>query len=254
MEDAIKEALAKCSENYFKDKFKSKRAIYFDLESIQDFKLGAILCLIKSETAWEYIKLCLPKYTERLDDEICKYFPALGLKEQQIEAFINDPKNHSVLVKASPMNRIYMEIPKIIAMTFDENRRVDPSNPRFSIYFGTSSVKYDKHQKEILSNLIKQTNKFVDVEIFDRPLREIEEEVVSIIDMYVIGDLHVFFNHPKIMQWISDDKVFKNKLILGYPTIYSKDGDDSDELTLEKLKRFLNIYFNFDYIERALII
>jgi hypothetical protein len=252
MDPNFQQAVTEVSENYFKNKFKKIERIYIELEAIQDFRLGAVICLSKNEVGYDYVRRCIVDYNKRTDDLTAKYFPALRLSEEMIDVFISNPKNHKALVLVSPMNNLFSKIPDMIRAIFEDNRRASVNNPGFEIMFGTSSVIYSQEHKKVIENQIKSFNNLVNVTILNRPLHEIEEDTVIECSTYIVDSVARFLNNPTITKWLENDRFFASKMVLGYPVVHGDpDPGETKEQQLEKLRRVLSVYFDYNYLERG---
>ncbi len=247
------DVLDKLSQDYFKAIFRPVNTVYIDLETMQDFRLGALMQLITTKVEFEYIHAKMEDYNGRFDDKTMTYFPALkDITDEAIDAFIADTTNHRVLSRLSPMALFYDLVPELLAQLNMINQRCEGNNKDVSITIGTGSVIYDQLAKRNLISTFLRFDPTLTVEVLNRPLPKMEEELIGTFDMYAIYDIKSMLYDPRMMKVVGEELGLIDAKVLGYPLLEEElQENETAEDLLVNTKTMLNVYCNFEYLERG---
>jgi hypothetical protein len=251
MEPSEEQAFNNIAEEYFQAKLKPIRNVYIDIEVLQDFKIGALLNLITTQAEYDYILYRIAEYSKRITDETMRYFPIIkNISDEDLDAFIVDKENHRKLVVISPTTNFFMGIPDMIRHINEANTRSPHENKHVHFHIGTNSVILDQDLKNNILFQFKKFDNTLNITIYNRPLSEMEEALIKNIDITVIENIKRFTHDPIIRKHLSDSAFF-DKRILAYPYIDVEPikGETVDQL-LNNTKVMLDVYCDFDYIER----
>jgi hypothetical protein len=251
MDPIVSQAVGEASEEYFRAKFVPIRNIYLDIEVLQDFRLGALLHLITTQTELDYIRYRLKDYSNRLGSETMRYFPAIkDISEKDLDECIANKDKHRSLVVISPTTEFYMGLPDMIRHINENNSRCATEVYHVNIHIGTNSVILDQDLKENIIFQFKNFDKTLNTIIYNRPLSGMEEEIIRNIDITAVDNIKQFTNDPVIRKHFSDSD-FLNKQVLAHPYIDVEllEGETSEQL-LSNTKTMLDVYCDFDYIQR----
>lgn len=242
---------------YFRDKLTPITNVYVDIEAWQDFRLGALLCLISTDVEYEYIRHVLKSedsvYQNRLHDRTMEFFPAIkDITDEDISNFISDKKNHKVLVRVSPMTTLYSEFNEVLLIIASKNTSLDKDMPPgATIHIGSSSVIYDTEDMVTLAGNIMKSDPRFRVEIYNRPLCKIGRDI-STYQMYFIYSIKEFMENPNHKIFFEEGYPIFNASVFGYPLLEVETSGDEEMIKLITSTEFIfNTYTNFSYIPRG---
>jgi hypothetical protein len=96
--------------------------IYVDMELLQDLKFGALLSFVSVKEELEYIYSKLNDYNNRIDNNICEYFPALKLTEDMLVEAYSDKKRVYKICGISPFTTAYEEFLSYLTAVLRHNK------------------------------------------------------------------------------------------------------------------------------------
>jgi len=246
--------------DYFKERFSPIKNIYIDMEVLQDFRMGALLCLIETQSEFDYIKHVVNKkdsvYQSRLHDRTMEFFPILDhITDEDIDKFIEDKKNHKALVKVSPMTLMYQELPEILGMLEDRNNAVSRNtSPNGTIHIGTNTVHYDNKDQYNLTLAILAANINFKPYIYNKPFYAIGRSLESY-DMFFINNIRKFLEEPVKPRLFDDSLPIFDSTMLGFPLLEVEyDDDDHAAELIANTEVIFNTYTKFHYIPRGVIL
>lgn len=249
--------LSEFKDEYFKSMLNPIKHIYIDLEVLQDFRLGALFCLISTDSEYQYIKHVLEQeqcpYQVRLDDLTMSYFPAIkSITDDDITEFINDSANHKALVKVSPMTYMYTQFREIMQVIVDRNQSIDKSkDPGAKFHIGTNTVKYDNEDIFNLMVAFFSGDTRFPIVVYNKPLHAIGRDFKEY-QMYFIYNISDFLQHPNHAVMFDVDIPILDSTIFGYPLLeLQADTNEKKSELLANTELFFNTYTNFHYIPRG---
>lgn len=250
----IPEFFADMSREYFEDMFNPCHNLYIDLEMLQDFRLGALLCLITTEPEYQYIQYRLKEYNDRFNLNTMEHFPVItSVTEEDITTYIDDKKNHLTLARVSPMTDLYAMMPEFLRAVRLVNLKCSSQHDLLTITLGTDSVIYDKPAKTTLINVFKKLDTRLNVDIINRPAWEMDNASILGNELFLVHDMTQFFNHKVISNYVFNSEVFTSKRILAHPVVETEDKEGHTDIQkLQATRDFLTIYCNFEYIQRGI--
>jgi len=239
---------------YFEGEFTPMYHIYADLEALQDFRLGALLCLITTEPEYDYIQHQLSEYNGRFDDCTMKYFPIIkDVSDKDITDFIANPDNHRTLAKVSPMTLAYDLLSESIMQMHMNNSRCTKDLKHIELMIGTSTVIYSQQEKNVLIAALTEMDRFLDITVLNRSLPEIEYETMMQFDVHLWYDSAKYLRNPTIFQELGEKTSFFEKKIFALPLLENEPREgETEEQLLANTKAVLDVCCSFAYVERGL--
>lgn len=243
--------------DYFKSKFSPIRHMYIDLEMLQDFRLGALFCLIKTDAEYQYIKHIISKennaYKTRLNEDTMTWFPAIeSITDKDLDEYIENPDNHKRLVVSSPMTTTYLELFDMFVSIIDRNRSV--GGPELIVNIGTSSVVYDVVDKGNLVTAFTEKISGFKVFVHDTWMDNIKSNV-SNFDMIMAHNISKFIQSDFTQNMFTDEVPLFNGTVVGYPLLEVQTQDEKHAIELlSEIEIYFNTYTNFYYMPRGVII
>lgn len=251
MEQAIAQLTSDAAHEYFKQSVTTINNLYIDMEVLQDFRLGALLNLITTQAEFDYILFRLGEYSKRLDERVMCYFPAIDtITDEDIDAFIVDSSNHRKLGYISPMTQVYQDIPGLANSILKLNEFAPDGIQLLTFHIGINSIVLDPDLKQNIINQFKKLGNDIKIVLYDTSLSEINKEVFETFDMFIVNNIKTFMYDKTIQKYLSDG-LFFNKRLLTHPYMEDSTGDKKvDEQRFHNTKIMLDVYCDFDYIER----
>ena len=181
------------SEEFFKKQHKPLLNIYVEMESMFDYKLSALLKMIKTEKEFEYIKTKLPLYRTYKGKNITRCFPALKFTENDIDNFIKDPNNHLYLSAGSLITNVSNLVPGQIAFFNMINKNSPMYNHEpITIYFNNSLFPVAKESCRHIFNSLSSIFPNIDCKFSNRSLKQESKDFIEHIDHFILDDLKSF--------------------------------------------------------------
>ena len=251
MDAKISDQISQISEKWFDNVFQVVGNVYFDLEMLQDFRLGALMLMSTTDTELKYINSRLTAYDKRYNEDTVKYFPVLSKTNEQIDEFIVDPDNQRTLAAISPMNNFYKELPNFFHYILENNQRCK-SMEMINIHIGTNSLTYPQDLKANIVNQIKSFNPLLTVTIYNRPLMQLDYADIQSMDMVFFNDLSIHVNNETFKEIIISRMEYASKRIFTYPVISEEIQEgESPEALLHNFKAVFGVFAEFEYIRRG---
>lgn len=129
------EQFLESTEQYERDDFREQYAkhvsptvtsLYIDLPMLQDIYLGGLLHMTMDDpAALTHIVNRLEAYHNRYTEDHASCFPALGITEEQLLAFVTDPANASELLLKSPPTTFWTSLRNLHTSIKKDNKVVD---------------------------------------------------------------------------------------------------------------------------------
>ena len=249
MDSSIQEQLNSLSSEYFDSHVMTSNGIYFDMTLLQDFKMGALLCLITVEEEYKYIMHRLPYYnSNRLDREIMKHFPVLKhITEDDIDNFINDLSNAVRLTTISPMTSLYYDVVNIVQGEFGLNDKSHKDINTFNIFVNFPKFYPEAFVAPIISNLSSLDRKINVNYSNDEFYSAIDD--VNKYDLYFVEDITRIINSKENTEFLFEEQRFLDKRIVSPPILANEERKDiSINEMFENTKRVLSVMCKFDYL------
>lgn len=230
-------------------------SIYLDMDFLQDYKLGALMNMITTETEYDYIKSQIDAYNKSDTEIITSVFPALGFKEEQVEAFIHDPKNAELLTIESPFYTSLQAIADLFSDIINSNM-FKKSTELLELYVGCSSFKFPACGYYAFVKLFGPVLVNTDIKFLPTTLYEFQGRAVDDYDVYIVRHPSELINHPSLVKKFENMEMtgkfvvgmLENKATEEDLKAYSITKEDATRVTIE----FANIFTHFALAERVI--
>lgn len=253
MENVMDKDILKSFNNNAKDYFSANAkpiyALYIDIECFQDFYIGALLCLIKTEDEYKHILNNLKVYSDRRDMCVCKYFPELKLTDHDLISFINNKNNHSALERISPMTDYYKYF-KTFTDTINDYNKYAKDSIIPQLFIGQTLINYSLTAKDNLVDKMKEHLHNWNIVITDNNIYDYGEEILVTIDHFTIYDVDKLFTNDKLGKYVKESSVLVRRSIHGFPFIVENvnDKDINEKQLLENTELLCNLFSDFKYV------
>ena len=240
------------SEAYMEQEFSPISNIYYDMDLLQDFRLGAVLCSINTELEYEYLVKKLPDYNNRYDNATIKYFSALpDIDDIFMDNYLCDPEHHHVLAAMSPWTALMNDQFSYLKNIVETNNRCQASQV-VTVHLGLGDVGYSEPLRENLSHSFYNISPNIRLEFHDNTIMYLDKRIMDNMDVIMVSDINAFMNAPNAKAWITEEGFFDKSIMA--PKIVTEKITEDVEQVLEKTLVVLRAYFQFTYIKRESIL
>lgn len=209
--DAVKATLmAKC--------FDPIQRIYWETDTLFDYKLGAMLSMITTSVEYKYIYEKIGEYNRVYDLEIAKHFPALGFTEEQIVKRLHDPKYHEVISTGSPMTTVFRDYPLTIQMLNTMNSDKNLTGP-LEIFFNSKTVKMPERQQAWITEYCHKIDPTIKIHFLDHDLDNYGKAFICSLDYFIIYDLVDFFREDSLRKDLALEKALMTKPVFAFRNV-----------------------------------
>ena len=254
--DVVMNNLKRSNEKEFEDMMAPIKRVYIDIEFLQDFRLGALIKLIKTDVEYQYIREKIPIYSASHGEPITRFFPDLGFKEEQIDEYLKDKSHWEGLA----MDRPFYENVKAICVFIGEytkhNVRVGYNKP-IDVYIGCTDLLYCIKARRRLAVILMDFLDTVNLVFIPTSLYEFEEVAIDDYDVYMVASPSKLINHTKLVKKFEKMEM-SNKTVIGLEELNTTDeelkdagmsADDAFEATVE----FCNMFVKFAFAKRVIL-
>lgn len=181
-----------------------KERIFIDIETLYDFKLGALIAL-RAEDSYDYIMSRIDEYLKAYDLEIAKHFPDLNISEEMINAFIADPYNQETLSLLAPPRAILEDLEDVIRGINTFNTSKERTEP-LKITINQSTFRISDRAKDRLTDYILSIDPLIDIEYTEYTWQDIPKDVLTSFDVMIIYDIASFVSmeSKQVIEAIQD--------------------------------------------------
>lgn len=235
--DAISEFRSVCnkmSEEIIKPFTAQKEHIYVDADLIYDYRLGALLALIRSEEDFNYVWENLDAYATAPSLTVTKFFPKLGITEEDLDKVIKNPEYFNFLTAAAPPSQFMEDVESVIRVfnTLNESREV--KNP-VKFHINQRQIKIHPHYKRGIIETIHNIDKSIIVDFTEYPTWfDVPETFLEQQDFICVYDLKEFLTEGTTSQKLLSavpSKLMKSNIL----TLLQSDKD------FPKVEDFVNL-------------
>lgn len=227
--------------------------IYIDSDFLYDYRLGALLLLIKGQEDYQYILDHLSYYEKNPTMKITNVFPDLKLTEEDVDLVENDIARRVHIQVVAPKTELLDGLTEFVAAVNTYNvSQAEAAKLTLII-----NCRRHDMQKSIWRDLVAY------VRGFDPSVRmiktnyyrwdEVPEDTIKDAGMLLVYDMSDFVKSKPVMSKMSTMSL-NNKILIGYPQI-EKDRD-SEEETIEALRNFHSVmdvmFGKFIYIQKSI--
>ena len=243
----------KLSEDIILSDLRAIHSIYFDLPLLQEIRIGALLLLAKDEEEYNNILSRIPIYLARVDTDICKYFNT-HYTDEEVHAFIKDPKNAEYLYKASPHTNLWFYLPTLFSSLVDNNRLIGKQQ-QYTVYVNIHTTGYTPVVCKVMTRYFQRIGTNIAFKTIHKPFYELSQYTRLTPELYFMEDMGDIFDnikHPNTALDVYSQNAYDNKFVFGRKLITTDDVTADLETAFSKSKHFFNIFTNFNYIDIAI--
>lgn len=230
--------------------------VYIDHEFLQDFRLGALIGMISTQTEYDYILSKINRYSENKGDPITAYFPKLGFKEEDVLSFIADKNNWNFLAERSPFYTTAEKATQLILEACNHNLLIK-SDIQVELFLGSNILVYPVHARQRLAALFSTVLDNVAVNFITGSLYGFDEMPIDNYDIYMVERPSIFFNHESLVKKFEHMEM-TSKSILGLAEVTTseeelKASSTSIDEALEATVEFANMFTRFAFVPRVIL-
>ena len=248
------DSFRKLQETMFHSEHGIINKIYVDMELLQDIKFGALLTTVSVKEEMEYIYSKLKEYSLRTDLEICKYFPALKLKETDISNILASKDKRYKLAVLSPFTEAYDDFIAILAMAGKHNKAIG-STSNIVVTINIHDIDYPRDVLDAFIVNLRKLVPFVTFVVTTYARYDIPYEAFVSNDLFFLLEMQMLVKEftPISREFIQNGSFFGKK-ICAPPYIDKTLHKNPDEYAkvLVSTEYGLGIYCDFKYISTGL--
>lgn len=230
-----------------------KEFIFIDIETLYDFKLGALLGLT-NEKEYKYILGQLPTYLASKDLEISKYFPDINISEETIAKYMADPLYNKMLSLTAPPRSIVEDLEEIITGINTYNSSRETQRP-LKITINQSTFVLAEEAKIRLVNYIQSIDSTVEVYFTEHTWSDIPKDLLAKQDILIVYDIASFVDigSKPIIDCIRES-LLANTVIATFMQVTNPNCTDAEKGELN-FAALMNIFCNnFIILEKELLV
>ncbi len=187
---------------------KQKEHVYIDSDLLYDYRLGAVLGLTRSEQQFAYVVDHMQDYLDAPTLACAKFFPELGLTDEQLDKFITNPEFYQFICAAAPASEFIDNLDKVIKIMNTLNEHAEVKRP-LHVTINQRRIPIHPVYKHGIAHRIHEIDPRVIVEFVTyKSWYEVPETLLAIQDFICVYDLIEFLKEGTISQ----------KMISGYPS------------------------------------
>jgi len=254
MEKQVSEDISKLNKEFFDAKTKAIGVLYVDMDCFQNFKIGALLCLLQTEDEYKYMLSRLGVYNDRVDTETMKYFPDLKITEEDLNGYIACNDNHRKLVRVSPMTDYYRHF-NMFGDAVEENNKFSTSHITPHLYIGCRHVKYDTEAKAMLAKRIQYYYPNWVITITDCDLWSYGKEIICAADHFSIYDMGRLFREKPTSDLITNGSMLMYKSLHAYPIYDEQELEEGETIQqlYESTELTFSLFCDFKYVDMRVL-
>jgi hypothetical protein len=191
--------------------FQIKNELYVDLSMIQDYKLGMLLSLYTEPDEYKYIYSRISIYNNRFDNLCTKYFPDLGISEEELMKYVVDPEYTADLIKTSPMTLGFYALRDKFKEIVDHNTLIDEKTITYTVVVNIHPLTLNpkimdevsvRRIKKFIKDRIKYIHAFSEVLIVDYPIQDMTFGMFKRMNLFMVEDLSGLLNTKLKQDWM----------------------------------------------------
>lgn len=244
------------NEKQFEMATKVIKRVYIDLDVLQDFRLGALIAMIDSQEKYDYIIKNTLVYEATYRNDITTAFPALGISDEQVDAYVADKHNWANLAVVSPFRTAAVEISEALSTIYAINQ-VKKYFDKIIVDIGMPTVVYTPPAREKLLMLILHDINNIILSFSPSSLYENAKVPIDDYDIYFLKEASKLINHPSLVNGFRDRK-YSGKFIIALPELTTSDeelhasGTEPAE-ALNATAEFASLFVNFSYMQKTIL-
>lgn len=232
-----------------------KEFVYIDADLLFDYKFGTLISFIKNgDEDFQKIRSHIQEYLDAPTLECAKFFPEMGVTEQQLIDRMNDPKYANVLAAISPPTFFMKDIGNCIRILNTINKSKETQRP---LKITINQCRYDLHPhvRQGIVNAIRAVDAEVGVDFTAfRNWKEVPRDLLARQDVICVYDIRDFLAEGTTSQklLVSDEHELAatDIIALAQSDLAEKD----TELGLLNLQDIVSMLCNkFKFVKKTLM-
>lgn len=201
--------------------------INIDYACVQDYRLGALISMIKTEEEYDYLLTQLKRYEQSVDRKVAKYFPKLGISEAQINQVLQYPEGWANAVNVAPMTELFVQLMNIVTAVLNHNTTRIMTNPLEIVFRLPPGKTLDKMKMAVLINACNKidSNQSVRVIFKSFTFGELPDEYLDCVQIWILDDLEEFVNNPNISDPYLDKGCMQDWIVIARPRLNDAHAD-----------------------------
>ena len=190
--------------------FKQKQHVYIESDLLYNYRLGAMLGLTRNERDYNYVMDHIQDYLNAPTLACAKFFPEMGMTDEQLDKFIADPKYYQFICAASPATEFIDNLDKVIRIMNTLNQHAEVTQP-ITITINQRTIPIHPVYKRGIQTRIHETDPRVIVEYTSYPSwYEVPETLLHKQDFICVYDLSEFVHKGSIPEKMME--IYPSKL------------------------------------------
>lgn len=230
-------------------------SIYVECDTLHDFRIGAVLSLIRTQSEFEYVQHKLKAYDLDVDKSIEKHFPALKFRDEFIDRIVCDPTYAKKILIASPPSNYYGLLQQVL-QNLTKHAEMFGNTPAFHITFNSSKVCYPNQFQMMLAKPFHQfRNVDFSIDFNTDKLYNRDAEFLHSYDVFLIEDIRdlVKPDTPMIKAFTGEDIIHKEMFApRKYDSNLIKPEDEDFQQVMEATEKWLGLAVNFQFVEKRI--
>lgn len=250
MDDA-KKTLDILRKDYFNSIINPVKKIYVDLEMLLDFKMAAILKLVKSKDDMEYVYKMIPEYNMRLDLDTAQHFKRFGKTDEELLASVDD----ATLGLAQWTSAGY-DFEVILSYIGMNTKATTGKDTKISVVVNCSDVKYPKVMFDNLAGFLMSRHPSFVFSLENSKRYDNTSDYYLDFDMFFLYDHEKFLQNESILDSFTNKGTYMTKSIYTPPVVNKTLGLDESEYSkaLVSTSAALNLFCDFYYMRSNIVI
>lgn len=167
--------------------------VHFDIDTIIDLNIGALLTLITSEKEYQLVLKGLPAYEASYDRKVMRYFPGLPFTEEQVLKRRNDPAWRDKIALMAPRTALLERLP-LILQPLVQNNTMSPEhdNEPIVVHFWSENFPIRMCVQVRICHNVYNARLPVTFRFHTEPLAKAPAEYIDNVGVWFIYDINRF--------------------------------------------------------------
>ena len=243
----FKSMCEKMSEEIMKPYMTQKKNIYVDADLIYDYRLGALMALIRDESDYQHVLENMDSYLNARTLECAKFFPLMKVTEEDLDNVIANPEYYIFLNAAAPASRFLDDLENIIKIFNTLNQSKEVTEP-IKITINQRKIRIANGIRKEIVMKVKSIDPKVLVDFTEFPSwYKVNEKLIADQDFLCVYDMIEFLHEGTISQKLIAEvpsKLMKADIV----TLFQSDKQlptDSDFVNLQTIMECMCDKFSF---------
>lgn len=219
---------------------------YADIECFIDFRLSALLCLMKGEEDYNIIKNNISVYVNRTAPSIESYFPGISITDKQVDEFLNNPTNleaYAYYLQWTDYFDVFVDFVKGL-----HNKNIlSGANEPIKIIIGSNDKPCPKFVVAKILGVLSNHVSGARVEVRRKGISELTTAELHKFDHFSIMDFEKTMNEP---HWgkVMESGALNGVSIHAYPFVTETESTLSPDELLGNTSTLFEQLFDFNYM------